>query len=112
MSSEGLLQLEIKLQKAIDDVALNCTKQIKELDEKIVEKLSSKVSWKLFTLMVGFLVSLFIGISTLLYVEVKETRQVATDTREGQVVDAANISNIKEGLSDIKRILGSAEITK
>lgn len=136
MSSEGLLQLERlegSLRKDIDEArglieiagkelhsrADKIDARIEKLeakvdknDEKAMEKISARVSYKQFYIIIGFLVSLFIGMAGLLFVEVKELREVATDTRQSQIVDATNITNMKENLSDIKTILGNAEISK
>lgn len=133
MSVEALEKLEEKLRRDIDEARGMIEIAGKELhsrmdkydtkfekleskvdknDEKAMEKIAARVSYKQFYIIVSFLVSLFIGIAGLLFVEIKELREVATDTRQSQIVDATNISNMKENLSDIKSILGSAEITK
>lgn len=126
---EWLKETEKKLDKDVNDMRFIIDSVGKELhsrmdkiddritknEEKVIEKLAGKVGWKQFYIMVGFLVSLFVGISTLLYTAQKEivTTMYTLFQRQDDKIDRVRdtVGSTQQDVSVMKGWLKNADIS-
>lgn len=105
----------MEVEKQLSDINFTINTMGKEMYrkvDKIEEKLNSKVSYKNFYLIIGFLVTLSLGISGIIYTKVEKISEDTTQIYGAQTANSTNVINLKEDVKFIKELLGTAVISK